>query len=102
MMNASIHELLKRSGWTVSRLAEAAGVSRCHLSEVLANTPGRGGIVRRKVAKFLKPAELAALGWDEKGKLVSREGSEESGEGLVASAGVKTAFDPSRLTRKAA
>lgn len=53
---------------SVAELARQAGVSRCHLSEALANKPGRGGVVRVKVAKLLTDEELKALGWSEAGK----------------------------------
>lgn len=60
---------LKHRGLRVKDLAEQARVSRCHLSEVLQNKPGRGGQTRRRVAPLLLPEELALLGWDENGRM---------------------------------
>lgn len=53
-------------------LAAAAGVSRPHLSAALDFTPGRGSVTRRKVARFLTPAELALAGMDAAGRPVPR------------------------------
>ncbi|MBI2950362.1 MAG: hypothetical protein HYY23_22265 [Verrucomicrobia bacterium] len=71
--NEEFFRLLAQSSWTVKKLAEQAGVSYRHLYEVLANKPGRGGQVRRKVAALLRPEELAALGWDANGNLQPKE-----------------------------
>ncbi len=56
---------LKGRGLNLTRLAGLAGVSRAHLSAVIANQPGRGAQVRRKVAVLLTDTERALLGWTE-------------------------------------
>ena len=63
--------MLRARGESVGKIAAAAGVSRAHLSLVLANRPGRGAQVRRKVAKLLSPAELSVLGWAAYGRHAS-------------------------------
>lgn len=62
---------LRRRGVTVVSLAEKAGVGRSALTQILAGTPGRGGLTRRKIAPHLDAEELSLLGWDRTGKLVS-------------------------------
>ena len=69
-MNA-ITKMLRRRALSVSALAKLAGCGRSHVTQCLANKPGRGGQTRGKLAVFLTPRELQALGWDSKGKLVS-------------------------------
>jgi transcriptional regulator with XRE-family HTH domain len=68
-LQPEVMKLLRERGLTVGALAERAGVSRPHLSLVLRNVPGRGGQVRRKVARHLVERELTALGWDVEGNL---------------------------------
>lgn len=75
MTRAELHELLRADGWTVKDLAREAGVSRAHLSEVLHGKPGRGGIVRRKVVRFLSPELRRALQWDQNGRLLNHADS---------------------------
>lgn len=58
---------LRERGMTLTQLAAEARVNRAHLSEVIANRPGRGAQVRRKVAPLLTEQEL--LGWDAEGKV---------------------------------
>lgn len=61
---------LRERGMTLTQLAEQARVNRAHLSEVIANRPGRGAQVRRKVAPLLTKRELQLLGWDNEGRLL--------------------------------
>ena len=61
--------MLHRRRLTVRELAMLAGVGRCSLEQTLANVPGRGYQVRKKVAPLLQPAELSILGWTEDGGL---------------------------------
>jgi hypothetical protein len=63
--------------WTVGRIAETIYVSRSRLNDVLNNKSGQGGLTRSKVVKFFgkhlpeqKSQLLAALGWDDHGRLV--------------------------------
>lgn len=67
-LRSRVRDLLRQRRMNVSRLAEQAGVSRCHLSEALANKPlpqggVRGGVIRKRVAPLLTAEELALLGW---------------------------------------
>lgn len=64
MKNSELYSSLKKRGLNLSRLAELARVSRCHLSEVLANKPRRGLHTRRKLLPYLIPEEIKLLGWD--------------------------------------
>ena len=66
-------DALKARGVTLKSLAVQAGVSRPHLSLVIAGTPGRGGQVRRKVAPLLTEDERQLLGWDEHGEVLQRQ-----------------------------
>ncbi len=66
-------DALKARGVTLKSLAAQAGVSRPHLSLVIAGIPGRGGQVRRKVAPLLTEAERQLLGWSETGEIGKRE-----------------------------
>jgi hypothetical protein len=66
-------DALKARGVTLKALATQAGVSRPHLSLVIAGTPGRGGQVRRKVAPLLTEGERQLLGWSENGELIQRQ-----------------------------
>lgn len=66
-------DALKGRGVTLKALAAEAGVSRPHLSLVIAGTPGRGGQVRRKVAPLLTEGERQLLGWSEDGELIQRQ-----------------------------
>ncbi|MDE2099465.1 MAG: hypothetical protein KGL39_19595 [Patescibacteria group bacterium] len=68
---------------TVGRIAEEIYVSRPRLNDVLNNTPGHGGRTRPKVVKFFeknlpqhKAELLAALGWDDEGKILKPEKDE--------------------------
>lgn len=54
---------LKKRGLSQTALARLAGVGRCHLSQVLANVPGRGGHTRRKLFPHLTEDEILMLGW---------------------------------------
>lgn len=61
-------DLLRARRLTLTSLALLAGCGRSHLSQVVNGHPGRGGLTRRKVARHLRPEELAALGWDSMGR----------------------------------
>lgn len=69
MKNAEVHQSLRKNGLTVTALAARANVSRRHLGMVLANKPGRGKQVRRKVAPLLPDETLEILGWDRQGEV---------------------------------
>jgi hypothetical protein len=62
--------------WTVARLAREMGSSRAHVAEVLNNVPGHGHRTRPKLISVLRSNfafwrdMVAALGWDERGKLL--------------------------------
>lgn len=67
---ANLRRMLRRRGLTINTLAWCIHSSRSHVSQVLANKPGRGGQTRRKLAAMLLDAELALLGWDRQGKVL--------------------------------
>lgn len=64
---ASLHE----RRLTVQELARRIHSGRAHVSQVLANKPGRGYRTRRKLADHLLSTELALLGWDALGQPLS-------------------------------
>lgn len=55
--------LLHDRGETVETLARKARSGRAHVTQVLANKPGRGHHTRRRLAEFLTAEELALVGW---------------------------------------
>ena len=65
--------------WTVDDLAHAVGSSRSHVTEVLNNAPGHGHCTRAKLVSVFRSNftywrdMVAALGWDERGKLLTTE-----------------------------
>ena len=94
VINQPFHALLREcrdsygDRYTVGKLADAINSSRPHVNRVLLNYErtrhqqfgsSYGTITRRKLIKFFKTdfpkqaaALLAALGWDETGKIVPR------------------------------
>jgi hypothetical protein len=70
--NAAFYARLHARGLTAAALAAAIGSSRAHVTLVLGNTPGRGGLTRRKLAPLLTEAERELLGWSVAGALVER------------------------------
>ena len=73
MKQPELHKALRAQGLTVTKLAEQFSIGRSHLSQVLANKPGRGGQTRRKIARYLPPVALQLLGWDVRGNLITTE-----------------------------
>jgi len=65
MKNWKLFQSLKNRGLSGTTLAATAGVGRSHLSQVLANVPGRGGHTRRKLFPHLVPEKVSMLGWTE-------------------------------------
>lgn len=61
-------------------LANELRMSRSHLSEVLMNRKGRGGIVRKKVAAIMTPEELHMAGWNADGTLMEKRPPVSSAE----------------------
>ena len=55
--------LIHARGLTVEALARLAQSGRCHVTQVLANKPGRGHLTRRRLAPYLSNDEIKALGW---------------------------------------
>lgn len=60
---AKVIALLHERGETVESIARKVGSGRAHVTQVLANKPGRGHHTRRRLTEFLKAEELALLGW---------------------------------------
>lgn len=63
-----LRALLRGRNLNLTRLAAQAGVSRCHLSEVLTGKPAptwgvRGGRSRKKIIPHLTDKEREVLGW---------------------------------------
>lgn len=64
------HKSLKARGMSLTKLAPLLMTTHSHLSQVVNGT--RGGLTRRKMAKFLTKEETEILGWDEQGSFVPR------------------------------
>ena len=65
---SAVKALLVQRGVNITQRAALAGVSRCHLSEALANKRMpqggvRGGFTRVRVIPHLTEAERTILGW---------------------------------------
>ena len=67
MKNYTFYRLLHARGISLRQLAEELQTKTSHLSEVFNGK--RGAHTRKHIAKLLKPEELAALGWDERGEI---------------------------------
>ena len=67
MTNYQFYRSLHARGVTLDTLAEKLGTTKSQLSMVFNNQ--RGGHTRKHIVKYLTPAELSMLGWDEKGNL---------------------------------
>jgi len=65
MKNIALHTSLKKRGLSFGKLAVLANVGRAHLSQVLANVPGRGFKTRHKLFLHLTEEEIGLLGWTE-------------------------------------
>lgn len=65
MKNVKFYQLLHAREMNTTLLAQLAGTSRAHLTEVLNNKPGRGHVTRRKIFPWILPEEASALGWRE-------------------------------------
>lgn len=58
---------------TVDALALAVQSGRAHVTQVMANKPGRGHHTRRRLAPLLTELELYLQGWRADGALVERK-----------------------------
>lgn len=75
----SVRDAKGRPLWTVGRIAETIYASRATVSDALNNRSRRGRVTRVKLVKFFKREFsgtwrqiLAALEWDENGRIVPR------------------------------
>ena len=72
--------------WTVAKLAEEIGSSRSRVIDVLNSKPGHGRRIRPKLARLIRQkfpmwcGMLAALNWDENGRLTTGERAIRQGE----------------------
>lgn len=93
-MTARFKYLLSKRGLNQAGLAAAVHCGRCHLSQVLANVPGRGGQTRRKLAYWIVlqcgpdgPEMLKELGWDEEGNVLECSTGNVPDRGMLFSSG---------------
>ncbi len=63
-IHPKVISLLHERGMTVEKLAAAILSGRAHVTQVMANKPGRGGQTRRKLNPLLTTAERELLGWE--------------------------------------
>jgi hypothetical protein len=68
-IHPKVISLLHERGLTVEQLAAQAQSGRCHVTQVLANKPGRGFLTRKRLAPLLTERERALLGWSAVGDL---------------------------------
>lgn len=74
MKNYELYRSLHARGETTSSLAAKILSSHGHVSMTLNNTPGRGALTRRKLARLLTAEELKCVGWDSTGNIVPAPG----------------------------
>jgi hypothetical protein len=83
MKNYELLRSLHFRGETTTTLAQKIGSCQSHVSQTLANDPGRGARTRRKLARLLTPEELVMAGWNEDGSMrgtTSPPGAERESE----------------------
>lgn len=89
-INAKFLSLLHERGLTVERLAEFAKSGRAHVTQVLANVPGRGNLTRPKLVPHLTADELALLGWNARGEVLHMERSNRDNGRIYIDPSLKT------------
>lgn len=88
-MNAAFMEMLRESPlyqdgqltrtWSLGKVAQKISENLCRVIDVLNNKPGHSPRIRLKLARFIRRTfpmwcgMLAALNWDECGRLLARE-----------------------------
>jgi hypothetical protein len=72
MKNWDLLRSLHDRGETTTTLATKIGSCQSHVSQTLANDPGRGARTRKKLAPLLTEQELELAGWNADGTLKAK------------------------------